>query len=214
MERLSGADDLGIEPAAAALAQDLHGLAGVALEGEDVKVLGDGHDAGERGDGSADGAVGVAAAVGLLGHADFADDGCAAVATELNHFAVVGVLGEGDAEDMGNFAEGAAVGQHLVPEETDGGEAGFMGLGPVLEFYAGLDGAIVAAADDLAHARGVGAAADVFEQQGVIKVGEGEIGEAEFAAEPHAEKESAEMISGSEGAVLGAGASRDGAVAK
>jgi hypothetical protein len=146
----SAAHDLRIEPAAAALAQNLHGHGGTALEGEDVKMLRDGHDTGEGRDGGSGGTLRITAAVpvfiegadgqrGLLAQADFAHDAGAAVAAHLNHFAVVGVLRERDSDHAPNLAEWALIGQDAVPQEAHGGKAGLMRAGPVLKLYAGFD---------------------------------------------------------------------------
>jgi hypothetical protein len=127
---------------------------------------------------------------GLLAEADFADDAGAAVATELDHLFIVAVLGERDLEDAADLVGGTVAGNDAVPEQADGGEAGAVGLGPVFELDAGFDGAVVAAADDLAHAGGVAAATDVFEEQGGIEIGE--VG----AADAHAEQAAAQGVAG------------------
>jgi hypothetical protein len=133
---------------------------------------------------------------GVLTHPDLAHNAGAAVASELNHLLVVAMLRERDAENAANFADRAAMWHNIFPQETQGGKAGTMGLGPVFKFYARLDRAIVAAADDLAHACGIAAAANVFEQKCVIEVSERGIGKAEFRSQTHAKQATPKRMAG------------------
>jgi hypothetical protein len=67
---------------------------------------------------------------------------------------------------------------------------------PVFKRYAGFEQAVVATADDLAHARGIAAATNILQKQGMVEVSEFNIGEAKFASEAHAEQATAQRVAG------------------
>jgi hypothetical protein len=207
VQRLGGFHGFGIEPATAALAQDLHGHGGAAFEGEDVKMLRNGHDASKGRDGDSGGTLWIAAAIpmfvegpdgerGLFAQADFANNTRSAFAAHFNHFPIIVVLRQCDSDHAPNLAQRSFIGQDAVPQEAHGGEAWLMGSGPVFKLGTGFDQAVVAPADDLAHARGVAAAANIFQKQGVVEVGELLIGETQFASQAHAQQATAQRVTG------------------
>jgi hypothetical protein len=67
-------------------------------------------------------------------------------------------------------------------------------LGPVFKLYARFDGTIVAAANNLAHACRITAAANIFHQKGMIEIAQFGIGKAKFSTQPHAEKATAQRM--------------------
>jgi hypothetical protein len=110
----------------------------------------------------------------------------------LYHFPVVGVLRQGDSDDAPSLADWPFMGQDAIPQEAQGGRAGSMRARPVFKLDTGFDQAVVPAADDLAHARSIAAAAYVLQKQGMVKVCQIKIGEAKFAAQPHTQQAAAQ----------------------
>jgi hypothetical protein len=84
-----------------------------------------------------------------------------------------------------------SVGYYVAPKQPQGGEFWPIKARPVFEFYAELHGAIIAAADNPAHACRVATTANVFEQESVIEIGHRGRGKAEFPAQPHAQQTTA-----------------------
>ncbi len=182
MKQVGDAHQFRIEPSTAACVHLADGLieshAGTGLRGEDVEMLSESEDARGDGNGFAAESLGIAAAVPVLveevdgvggggGETDASGDGGSAVTAQLDHGAVVGVLVKGETKDARDALCGGSAGQGAMPESGDGGEGGPR---PVEEFDVALHEAVVAA-DEQAHARGVAAAADVFQQRGVVEMG-------------------------------------------
>ena len=173
-------DKFGVEPMRAAFPQDVERDDGGTRCGEDVEVLRDGEDAGEYRDGVVDEMPGVSPAVPVLverqdgsrdalAEAEFTYNFSATLATESNklHIVLAGV--EGNPGDTNQTANGIGIGEDRTPEEAQIGPTEVEAIRPVLKPDAGLDDAVVAA-DNLAHAGGVAAATDVFEEESEVEV--------------------------------------------
>ena len=197
------AGEIGVEPGCAAVREGDEGTIAILLEGEDVKVLGDGENAGEEGDLIAAEAVGVATTVPMLvegvngvgaglAEADFANDVGPSLAAKANHFSVVAIALKAQAGDAEGFSPCGGAGEGIFPAEPEGGERD---AGPVDGFDFALGGAVVRT-EDLAHAGCVGGAADVFQEEGVIEVDEGGVWKLEGAADAHADHTTAEGVAG------------------
>ncbi len=198
---------LRIEPAAAAFAQDLDRAVRALFGGENIEVLSDSEDSGFRRNRLAGAPFRIAAAVpvlikaanrfgGNVSESEFAKNVGAPIATESDDFPIIAVLGEANVSNAGNAAQRARLRKNGAPKETKSRRFGTAGPGPVFELDAGFDQAFIATADDLAEARGVAAAADVFEKQSIVEAGSPVGGKAKLAGQAHAEDAAAERVTG------------------
>ncbi len=109
---------------------------------------------------------------GFSAEAQLLHDRGSAVAAEIDEFAIVFVLVRRELDEASALLQERSAGQHLLPKQLDGGKFGPERARPIGKLCACLDRAVVSA-DDLAHARRVAAAAYVFQQAGVVEVGDG-----------------------------------------